>query len=139
MSPDASNRGLPLRRVRTFLVIASSAVAPAPDVPGSAGDPPAGEALRALSLFGLLTAILAVFVIAVAVITARRRSRLRRELSSAKATPLPDAWAESARRLTLAPSEVRPAGDGPPPRDDRDPPPHDDDPPSDPRGRWRPR
>lgn len=99
-------------------------------------EPNATSAIEALHLLGTLTIVLLVFVVMIGVITTRRRARLRRERMLASRTEMADAWAESARRLTIVPSEIR--NPGPRPADDRDPPPHDDDPPSHgPRGRPR--
>ncbi len=95
------------------------------------------QAIEALHLFAILTIVLIVFVVMIGVITARRRARIRRERIKAQRTNMADAWVESARRLTIVPSEIR--GQGPKLPDDRDPPPHDDDEPDDPRGRWKPR
>jgi flagellar biosynthesis/type III secretory pathway M-ring protein FliF/YscJ len=99
--------------------------------------PEPSNAIEALYLFAALTVILIVFVILIGIITARRRARIRREQIKAQRTQMADAWVESARRLTIVPSEIRRSGPKLP--DDRDPPPHDDDEPDDPRGRWKPR
>jgi hypothetical protein len=109
-------------------------------MPFLASQAPAPEptnAIEALYLFAVLTIILIVFVVLIGIITARRRARIRRERIKAQRTQMADAWVESARRLTIVPSEIR--RDGPKLADDRDPPPHDDDDPDDPRGRWKPR
>lgn len=108
---------------------------PAPPAPVP-GEPNPASAVEALHLLWALTVVLLVFVVMIGIITARRRARLRRERILASRTEVADAWAESARRLTIVPSEIR--NDGPRPVDDRDPPPHDDDPPPDER-RNRPR
>ncbi len=97
------------------------------------GEPNPKNAIEAVHLLWTLTIILLVFVVMIGIITARRRARLRRERILATRTELADAWAESARRLSIVPSEIR--NSGPRPADDRDPPPHDDDPPRDRRPR----
>jgi hypothetical protein len=93
------------------------------------GEPNPKYAIEALHLLWALTIVLLVFVVMIGIITARRRARLRRERILASRTEMADAWAESARRLTIVPSEIR--NHGPRPADDRNPPPHDDDPPPD--------
>lgn len=99
-------------------------------------EPNPRNAIEALHLLWALTIVLLVFVVMIGIITARRRARLRRERILASRTEMADAWAESARRLMIVPSEIR--NPGPRPADDRDPPPHDDDPPPNgPRNRPR--
>ncbi|MGP1309248.1 MAG: hypothetical protein ACTS27_03500 [Phycisphaerales bacterium] len=105
----------------------------------AAQTPTPDRAINALHLLAVLTIVLFVFVVLIGVITARRRARIRRDEIKARRTEHADAWAESARRLKIQPSEIR--GKGPPLPDDRDPPPHDDDPPGGPgsHGKWKPR
>ena len=85
----------------------------------AATTPDADEVVRAVTLLVWLTGVLVLFVAMVALLTIKRRSRLRRERVTHEPTRLTDAWAEAGRRMAVAPSRRSP-DDGPPPLDDDD-------------------
>lgn len=83
--------------------------------------PDSNEIIRAVVLLAWLTGVLVLFVVMVALITLKRRARLRRERVGHEPTKLTDAWAEAGRRMAVVPSQRSPK-DGPPPLDDDDDP-----------------